>query len=210
MITLIIKIIAAYLLGSVSGSILLGKLRHVDIRTVGSGNAGGTNAFRTQGFVFALGVVIIDVGKGALAAGWLAAWQIPGFSDSLPAETTMLLCGFAAIVGHCYPVFHGFRGGKGAGTAVGAIIFIQPWLLVPLLLTWVVVLGLTGIVGLSTMLAGASLIPGVLLINGSAGLLIFSVALALFLAFTHRSNIAKIRAGTEHRFERARFRNWFG
>jgi glycerol-3-phosphate acyltransferase PlsY len=210
MIALLIKYLAAYLLGSVSGSIVLGKLRHVDIRESGSGNAGGTNAFRTQGFLFALGVVIIDIGKGALAAAWVSGWHFSGLPDVVSAETSMLACGFAAVLGHCYPLYHGFRGGKGAGTAVGAILVIQPWLLLPLLLTWVVVLGLTGMVGLSTMLAGISLIPGVLWMGGSPGLLIFAIALAVFLVFTHRSNIANMRAGSEYRFERARFRNWFG
>ena len=73
MIDLVLKVVASYLLGSVSGSMVMGAFRHVDIRESGSGNAGGTNAFRTQGFWFALGVVIIDIGKGALAAGALPA-----------------------------------------------------------------------------------------------------------------------------------------
>ena len=127
MIGTIINSLLAYLLGSVSGSLLLGRLRHVDIRSAGSGNAGGTNAFRTQGFVFALGVVIIDIGKGVLAAllpGWFA-W------GSIAEPSAPLWCAMAAGVGHCYPVWHGFRGGKGAATAVGALTVIQPITLIP-------------------------------------------------------------------------------
>ena len=162
MIALALKLLAAYLLGSVSGSLLLGKLRHVDIRTMGSGNAGGTNALRTQGAWFALGVVVVDVGKGALAAGWVPGWAIPGVTDTLSREVTMLACGFAAVLGHCYPVFHGFRGGKGAATAIGTLAVVQPWLIAFMLATWLVVVVLTGYVGLSTMLAAVALIPAAL------------------------------------------------
>ena len=137
----------AYLLGSLSGSLLLGRLRGVDVRTMGSGNAGGTNAFRTQGLRFALGVVLIDVGKGALAA-WLALRFAPEWA--WPAAGL-------AVLGHVWPVWHGFRGGKGAATAVGALLVLWP-LAVPLMLgVWLLVLVTTGYVGLSTVLATASL-----------------------------------------------------
>ncbi len=198
---LIIKMVLAYLLGSVSGSLVIGKFRQVDIRAQGSGNAGGTNAFRTQGLVFALGVVIIDVGKG-----FLAAWLIPGLSlfgsatDVNPA-TVVMACGFAAVVGHCFPIWHGFRGGKGAATAVGAMIVIEPWLLLPLLITWLITLIMTGYVGLSTILAGFSLVPASWAMNNDS-LLMFSLILALFLLFTHRENVQRLLGGKESRFER--------
>ncbi len=201
MIDLIIKMVLAYLLGSVSGSLVIGKFRQVDIRAQGSGNAGGTNAFRTQGLVFALGVVIIDVGKG-----FLAAWLIPGLSlfgsatDVNPA-TVVMACGFAAVVGHCFPIWHGFRGGKGAATAVGAMIVIEPWLLLPLLITWLITLIMTGYVGLSTILAGFSLVPASWAMNNDS-LLMFSLILALFLLFTHRENVQRLLGGKESRFER--------
>ena len=198
---LIIKMVLAYLLGSVSGSLVIGKFRQVDIRAQGSGNAGGTNAFRTQGLVCALGVVIIDVGKG-----FLAAWLIPGLSlfgsatDVNPA-TVVMACGFAAVVGHCFPIWHGFRGGKGAATAVGAMIVIEPWLLLPLLITWLITLIMTGYVGLSTILAGFSLVPASWAMNNDS-LLMFSLILALFLLFTHRENVQRLLGGKESRFER--------
>lgn len=184
----------AYLLGSLSGSLLLGRLRGVDVRTMGSGNAGGTNAFRTQGLRFALGVVLIDVGKGALAA-WLALRFAPEWA--YPAAGL-------AVVGHVWPVWHGFRGGKGAATAVGALLVLWP-LAVPLLLgAWLLVLVASGYVGLSTVLAAASLPLWAWLFDAGAPRLAFSVALALFLAFTHRGNLQRLRHGTESRFERAR------
>ena len=201
MIALIVKVLLAYLLGSVSGSLLLGKFRKVDIRAQGSGNAGGTNAFRTQGLVFALGVVIIDVGKGFLAAWWIPALSIGSSTGILDPDVLIMLCGFAAVVGHCFPVWHGFRGGKGAAAAVGALIVIEPWVLLPLLITWLVTLVLTGYVGLSTVLAGFSLIPAAWWLNDQA-LMVFSTALAFFLLFTHRVNMRGLRDGTEYRFER--------
>lgn len=201
MTALIVKIILAYLLGSVSGGLLLGRLKKVDIRAQGSGNAGGTNAFRTQGMVFALGVVVIDVGKGFLAAWWIPALAIGGSAAVIDPALLIMVCGFAAVLGHCFPVWHGFRGGKGAATAVGALIVIEPWLLLPVLITWLVTLVVTGYVGLATVFAGFSLVPAAWFMNNPV-LMIFSLAVALFLLFTHRDNMYKLRKGTEYRFER--------
>jgi len=201
MVALLVKTLLAYLLGSVSGSLFIGRLKKVDIRSQGSGNAGGTNAFRTQGLVFALGVVLIDIGKGYIAARWIPAinW---GDSASVPdPELLVMACAFAAVLGHCFPLWHGFHGGKGAATAVGAIIVIEPWLLLPLAMTWLTTLIMTGYVGLSTVLAGFSLVPVAWAMNDNR-LMVFSAILAFFLLFTHRANMRKLRHGTEYRFER--------
>lgn len=209
MLDLLLKVVFAYLLGSVSGSMVLGALRHVDIRKSGSGNAGGTNAFRTQGFWFALGVVIIDIGKGALAAGFLPEvhFALPG--GMVSPETQTLACGFAAVVGHCFPVWYGFRGGKGAATAVGALAVIEPFVLLPMIITWLVVLILTGWVGLATMLAAIGLIPVLLWLGVSAAKVIFGVLLAAFIVVMHRSNIVNMLNGSEYKFQRIRIVNWF-
>ncbi len=209
MLIAVLKITLAYLLGSVSGSLLLGALRQVDIRLVGSGNAGGTNAFRTQGFRFALGVVVIDIGKGVIAALLLPRLQLPALNDSVTLPTLTVLCGFAAVVGHCLPLWHGFRGGKGAGTAVGVLCAIQPLAILPMLGVWLLVLGLSGWVGLATVLAGISLVPAMLWLHAAPAQLWFAISLALFLVFTHRSNIRKMLQGSEYRFDKAMFRNWF-
>ena len=203
MTALITKIVLAYLLGSISGSLLVGKLRSVDIREHGSGNAGGTNAFRTQGLVFALFVVLIDVGKGFLAAWWLPALHLWAMPATVNLEVVAMLCGFAAVVGHCFPVWHGFRGGKGAGTALGTLIVIEPWLLVPMIVVWLITLVLSGYVGLSTVLAGFVLVPAAWWL-GDTALLVFAGLLALFLLFTHRGNMRSLKDGTENRFERVR------
>ncbi len=197
----IIKIILAYLLGSISGSLMLGRLKKIDIRSQGSGNAGGTNAFRTQGLIFALGVVVIDVGKGFIAAWWIPALDFGGSTAVLDSKLLIMACGFAAVLGHCFPVWHGFRGGKGAATAVGALIIIEPWLLLPLVITWLITLIMTGYVGLSTVMAAFSLIPAAWAMNNHT-LMVFSAILAFFLLFTHRANMRKLRNGTENRFER--------
>jgi len=201
MAALIIKIILAYLLGSVSGSLLLGRIKKVDIRSQGSGNAGGTNAFRTQGLVFAIGVVLIDIGKGFLAAWWIPTLGFGGSQAVLNPGLLVMACGFAAVLGHVFPIWHGFRGGKGAATAVGALIVIEPWLLLPLVICWVVTLIMTGYVGLSTVLASFSLIPSAWAMNNNT-LMVFSLILALFILFTHRANMRKLLNGTENRFER--------
>lgn len=190
-------IAAAYLLGSVSGSLWLGRLRGVDIRTLGSGNAGGTNALRTQGALFALGVVLIDVGKGLLAA-WLARHFLPGH------EATAMACVFAAVIGHIWPVWHGFRGGKGAATLVGGLILVWPQALILLFAVWILCLLVTGYVGLSTVLAALSLPVSAALQNATVAPCVFAGASAVLLTYSHRSNLQRLRAGTENRFEKAR------
>ena len=195
--TVALVLAAAYLLGSLSGSLLLGRLRGVDIREHGSGNAGGTNALRTQGWRFALGTVLIDVGKG-VAAAWLA------LAAGVGAPWLPYAAGAAAVLGHVWPVFHGFRGGKGAGTYVGALLVLWP-LAVPVLVgVWALVLVASGYVGFSTVVAALSLLPLSLLTDASPERAAFVGACALFIVFTHRGNLARMIAGVEHRFERAR------
>jgi glycerol-3-phosphate acyltransferase PlsY len=202
---LILKLLLAYALGSISGSLVLGRLRQIDIRTMGSGNAGGTNAFRSVGKKFALAVAVIDVAKGAIATGIIPFVPIPGLASSISLSIQAVCCGFAAVLGHCYPVWHGFRGGKGAATAVGVLAVLQPWSLPLMFLTWFLVIGYTGWVGLGTMLAGLSIIPSMLWLEAPREQLLLGIVLALFMIFTHRGNIRKMLNGEEYRFEKARF-----
>ncbi len=208
MITMAIQWLLAYLIGSLSGAMILGRLRGVDIRDSGSGNAGATNALRTRGKAFAFGVLLIDLGKGALAAGLLPKLL---FGLDEPPTTTLqsaIGCAIAATLGHVYPIFYGFRGGKGAATLVGATLTIFP-LVVPLLLAvWIGVIVLTGYVGAATVSAGVSM-PLFLawLADGPArpDLLLFGCLAALLVAFTHRSNIVRLLRGQENRFDKAMF-----
>ena len=199
----LLLLLCAYLLGSVSGSLLLGRFRGVDIRTQGSGNAGGTNAFRTQGMKFALGVVLIDIGKGALAAG--LAQQLAPLDGPLSPPALAFGAAFVAALGHVWPLWHGFRGGKGVGTLLGGVIMLWPMALPPLLLVWAGVLVASGYVGLASIIATASLLPLALWLNVDAPALWFSIAAPVLVLFTHRANLQRLRAGTESRFERVRF-----
>jgi glycerol-3-phosphate acyltransferase PlsY len=199
------KLLIAYLLGTLLGSLILGRVRGVDIRSMGSGNAGATNALRTQGKLFGFLVLLIDVAKGIAAVSWLPSAALPGIGidAQLSREWLTVACGFAVIVGHVYPVWFEFRGGKGAATVVGAVAGLELRLLVPLLVSWIIVLLLSGYVGLATMLSAVTLSAAVLVLEpGNVPLCAFCAAVAVFVIFTHRSNIARMRAGKENRVRR--------
>ena len=198
----LLLLLAAYLLGSLSGSLLLGKLRDVDIRTQGSGNAGGTNALRTQGWKFALGVVLIDVGKGALAA-WLGLRLGPA-EGPLPAAVLGYVSAFAATLGHVWPLWHGFRGGKGVGTLLGGLLLLWPLAVPWVLAAWLLVLVTSGYVGLASVVAVACLLPLAWLTDTDSACRVFACMAALLVLLTHRGNLQRLRAGSESRFERAR------
>src|SRR5277367_945142 len=205
MLELGVKLLIAYLLGTLLGSLILGLVRGVDIRSMGSGNAGATNALRTQGKLFGFLVLIIDIAKGIVAVRWLPAAVLPavGIDPELSREWLTLACGFAVIVGHVYPVWFGFRGGKGAATVVGVVAALELRLVVPLLLCWFVVLLLTGYVGLATMLSGVALVAAVYILEpNNLPLLYFCAAITVFVVYTHRGNIARMRAGQENRVRR--------
>ena len=195
------KLALAYLLGSLSGSLLVGRLRGLDIRQHGSGNAGGTNALRVAGWRFALAVVLIDVGKGALAAA-LGAWSTGlAFGSGIDPGIQMAACGFAAVLGHCWPVFFGFRGGKGAGTAVGAVLVLAPPIALVMFIVWILAIAFWRYVGLATVIAATAFPLAVLAsaafgIAAPRGLLVFAIAIALLVAYTHRGNLRRMR---EHR-----------
>lgn len=207
MLELGVKTLLAYLLGSLIGSLLVGQLRGgVDIRKLGSGNAGGTNALRTQGLAFAVWVMIIDIGKGWLAAGLLPPLALPGIGIDPAVERGWLAvaCATAVVLGHVYPVWYGFRGGKGAATLIGVLLGLKPIAILPVFAVWLAVVMLTGFVGLATMLAVASF-PAYLALtqaSPSLALLTFGCVMTLFVCYTHRSNIERMRAGTESRAKR--------
>ena len=204
MLELSVKFLLSYFIGSVMGSLVVGWLHGgVDIRTMGSGNAGGTNALRTQGWVFALGVLIIDVGKGVLGAGVVPVLNLPFVptDPSLAREWLALCCAAAAVIGHVWPMWHNFRGGKGAATLVGTLIVLSPKLILPVLLVWAIVLTSFGYVGLATILAGvtAPVYLTVTRLPEDQPLFIYCVTMALYIIFSHRSNLQRMRDGTESR-----------
>lgn len=202
------KFLISYFIGSLMGSLIMGRIRGgVDIRKMGSGNAGGTNALRTQGLVFALGVIVIDVGKGIIGAGVVPGLTLPFIEPSPDISRTWLAiaCAAAAVIGHVWPMWHEFRGGKGAATLIGTLIILAPTVILPVLLAWAVVLSLSGFVGLATMTAGvaAPVVIALTLLPDQQPVFIYCVGMAMYLIFSHRSNIARMRAGTENRLSRA-------
>lgn len=198
------KIFLAYLLGSLSGSLLLGRLKGTDIREMGSGNAGATNALRTQGVVFALGVAVFDVGKGILAAAWLAHASWLPLDPELERIWVVAACGASAVVGHIYPFWHDFRGGKGAATLIGAYCIVAPKLLLPALVVFVTSVVLSGYVGLSTILTViAAVFLSLVLYADVSTPFWFATAMAVLVVVAHRANVQRMIAGNENRLERA-------
>jgi glycerol-3-phosphate acyltransferase PlsY len=200
-----VKSFISYLLGSVSGGLLLGQVRGIDIRQLGSGNAGGTNALRTQGWRFALGVIAIDVGKAVLAVGILPDLDLPpvGIDVGIDRQWLAVACAVAVVVGHVYPLWYEFRGGKGAATLLGAVAVLAPDALIPVAVVWLATVMLTGFVGLGTML-GSLALPVYFAVDRPAdtALLTFGVLMAAFVIYTHRANLARMRAGSESRAKR--------
>lgn len=207
---LLLLLVASYITGSFPTSIIVGKIvKGIDIREHGSGNAGGTNVFRVLGWKPALVVVIVDVFKGWLATFLYPVFLFPG-QLAIDQGVVQILCGFAAVLGHTYTVFAGFRGGKGVGTLAGMLLALYP-IVFPLCLgVFVITLMMSGYVSLSSIMASVFL-PLFLLLLPPLGILqaapmsliIFSLLIPWFVIFTHRSNIARLRDGTENRFEKA-------
>lgn len=206
MLELGLKSLLSYLLGSLMGAMLVGRVRSVDIRELGSQNAGGTNALRTQGFAFAAAVVFIDVGKALIAVGLLPGWDIPGVGIDPEVSRAWLAvaCGTWVVAGHVWPLYYEFQGGKGAATLLGSVAVMAPMALIPVLATWLVVVMVSGFVGLATMIAMLALPLAVVALVEPVPtpLLVFSLAMAAFVIFTHRANIARMRAGNENRVKR--------
>ena len=211
MLELGLKVFISYLIGSLNGSLIIGRIiGGVDIRRIGSGNPGGTNALRTQGKMFAFWVVLIDVGKGSLPTWLLPGLALPGIGLDPEISRTWLTfaIGGAAIVGHCYPVWFHFAGGKGAATAIGVLAVIAPLLLLPMAITWILVLIISGYVGLATICAAVVIPVYVAATSLPEGmdLLVFTTWLAMFAVYTHRSNIQRILSGAEERDMRSSLR----
>ena len=202
---LVLLCLGDYLLGSLSGSLLLGRMFNLDIRKSGSGNAGGTNALRARGWRFALPVVLIDVGKGVLATGVLPLlWSQP-----LPSVSALAAgCGFASLMGHIYPVFFGFRGGKGAATFVGGLLGFAPLIAAGLVVVWLCCLVLTGYVGLSTMVASLASVGLAIGLAAGPWVLSFCVASSLAVVLAHQGNLRRMMAGQEPRILAGVFRRW--
>ena len=212
MLELGLSLVFAYLVGSINFSLVLGRFRNLDVREVGSGNAGATNALRAAGFWFGLAVMIGDVGKALVAVGPLAALAHSlGGGEEFSLAWVQAAAGASVTVAHCYPLWHEFRGGKGFATLLGAYLVLHPPLVGAVVGVWILTLIATGYVGVATIVAAIAA-PLMLVFAMSATgpeLLWLANGAALFIIWTHRSNIRDLLNGTEYRFDRALVGNWF-
>ncbi len=201
-INLILVIIAGYLLGSIPSAVWAGKIFHgIDIRKYGSGNAGATNVIRILGWKTGIPVLVIDITKGWLAASLPLFLKFAG-NGSNEIITLQILGGIAAIAGHLFPLFAGFKGGKGVGTSVGVLLALNPLLTLSCLTIFMVVLLITGYVSLSSI-SFAIVFPLLLFTVfkiPSAVFKIFSILIAALIIFTHRTNIKRLLKGEESKF----------
>jgi glycerol-3-phosphate acyltransferase PlsY len=195
----------AYLVGAIPSGLVVGRLRAgVDVREHGSGGTGATNVLRSVGPAAALLVLLLDVAKGLLAV-WLAARFAPA---GVAVETAALLAAAGVVVGHVWPVFAGFSGGKGVATAAGAFLALDPLACAIGVAVFVVVLAVTRVVSLSS-LAAVLLLPGVLgaldvlsVHDVSYGLLGYAAGLAALVLLTHRTNVRRVADGSEPKIGR--------
>lgn len=205
MISLLLIILLSYLAGSFPTAILVGRvILKDDIRNFGSGNAGATNVFRVMGWKAALLVFLVDAGKGALATLVLAHISVD--AAILPPLLVQIIAGLAAIVGHIWTLFAGFKGGKGVGTAFGVLLGIAPLPAFCALVVWIILVWITRIVSVGSIAAGIAL-PLSMLIRKQfspehmpGSLLIFGIVIGLIVMITHRANIKRLFRGEENKF----------
>lgn len=193
--SLAVWLVASYLVGAIPTSYWVARVaKGIDLRTVGSGNLGATNVYRTLGWRYAIPVALVDIAKGVV--------PVLVFGPRASAGLWIpLLLGLAAVVGHVFSPFVGFKGGKGVATAAGVVLGIAPLATLVSLATWVAVVRLTGYVSLGSILAALVLPPATWLLDPAARPVVGLFAgLALFIVAMHRKNIERLRAGTENRF----------
>jgi len=200
----VLVVLCSYLLGSLPSSIIIGKVFFgKDPREHGSGNAGGANAFRVFGWKGGVPTVLVDVAKGLVATLFISRIPVPA---AIPHELMQIAAGCAAIVGHVWTVFAGFRGGKGVAAAAGMLIGLYPVALLVCLGIFGITLVSFGIVSVASLCA-ALLFPVVVFLLDATGavhvsplLFWFSIPVALLIFYTHRANIGRLLRGQENRF----------
>jgi glycerol-3-phosphate acyltransferase PlsY len=198
----LLAFVLAYLAGSIPSAVWAGKLFHgIDVREHGSGNAGATNTVRVLGWKTGIPVLLFDLFKG-----WLAA-SLPLFLDAAPdgseqMTAIQIACGMAAILGHVFPLFAGFRGGKGVATTFGVLLALQPWLTLTCAGVFLVVLLISGYVSLGSIISVIMFPVLLMTLFHTPSLLfkIFAVVVAIAVVLTHSKNISRLLKGEEKRF----------
>jgi len=198
-VNLLLTLISSYLLGSIATAVWTGKIFHgIDVREHGSGNAGATNVIRVLGWKTGIPVLLIDVLKGWVATMLPVFFNLAGEGTAL-LTNYQILAGVAVVTGHIFPVFAGFRGGKGVATIFGVLLAIHPLLTISCFGVFLCVMLITGYVSLSSMSAGVAF-PILLFLffdTPSVFFKIFSIIVAIALVFTHRKNISRLLKGEE-------------
>jgi glycerol-3-phosphate acyltransferase PlsY len=192
---IILSAVAGYLLGSVNTSLVLGKLFYKkDVRQYGSGNAGATNTLRTLGKTAAIMVVVGDFLKGILAC-LIGKWLAGETSDGVYGG--MYVAGIMAVIGHNWPLYFGFKGGKGVMTAFAAVLMFSPLAALICLLSFVLVVAITRYVSLGSIIGGAAFPLVAWILGEQLFLILTGVLLALLIIFRHSSNISRLLNGNE-------------
>lgn len=199
--------IAAYLLGSIPvGYVLVRIFRRQDIRTVGSGNIGATNVLRSEGKALGAATFILDVCKGALAV--LLASMIAGsVLPSVPQRNVEAMAALFAVLGHMFPVWLHFRGGKGVATGFGVFLVAAPWAALSAITVFAIVCAISRYVSLASILGAASFpVFAWFMVKGERPVFFIAVqaAVALLIIVKHHPNIRRLLAGNEHRFGAAK------
>lgn len=193
----------AYLLGSIPSSVWIGKLIYgLDVREHGSHNAGASNSFRVMGTTAGISVLVIDVLKGCFAV--VLTGLIPGISGTQDYQLLREASGLLAATGHIFPVFAGFRGGKGVAVLLGATLVLMPLPVAACLVVFLVVAATSGYVSLGSILAGIALPVAVFMLIRPVdkSLVAYAVLVAILLTVTHRKNISRLFRGEESRLKR--------
>lgn len=213
---LIVIIAQSYVIGAIPFALIIGKHWYgVDVRTLGSGNLGSTNVYRNLGWKAGVAVQILDIAKGLVPVLMVASFfdtQMP-FENRTPFEdetVVRLIAGLSAVLGHMFSVFAGMRGGKGINTSLGMLIAIAPIELAIAAGIFAITVGFFGYISLGSIIA-AAVIPITMAIRrnvfnvdiiGYKTIVFFMVALAVLVIYAHRSNLKRLRSGTESRFSR--------
>lgn len=194
--TVALLVVTAYVMGSIPTSYIMGRLHGIDLREHGSGNLGGTNAYRVMGAAAGVPVVLVDVTKGFVPAYFFPLWDGSAIGD------LALLYGLAAISGHVWSIFMRFRGGKGVATGAGVLVALAPTSALIGLLVWIGVVSIARYVSVASITA-ATLVPlAAWITDESRSTVLFCAAIAIFVWWTHRDNLKRLAGGRENRFGR--------
>ncbi len=194
----IVLILVSYLVGAIPFGLVLSRGSGIDIRRQGSGNIGATNVARLLGKKLGCCTLLLDVAKGYLPM-YVAGLLLAGTDN---ANTVVALCGAAAITGHMFPVYLGFKGGKGVATGLGVFLYLAPRALLLCLVVFMSAVGMTGYVSLGSLLASAAILPGLLFWGEPVWKMLLALYVVAMIWLKHHQNIRRLLKGTEKSFKK--------